>query len=54
MLRWALLFLIISIIAGVFGFGNIAGDAAWIGKVLLFLFLVLFVVSVVVGRGKKV
>jgi len=50
MLRWALAFLLIAIVAAVFGFGGIAGEAAWIAKVLLFVFLILFVVSLVFGR----
>ena len=36
MVGWALMFFIIALIAAFFGFGGIAGDAAWIGKVLLF------------------
>ncbi len=54
MLRWALAFLIMALIAGVLGFGNLAGDFSVIGKVLLLVFLVLFVVSLVVGRGRVV
>ena len=50
MLRWALLFFIVAIVAAVFGFGGIAGEAAWIGKVLLFVFLIMAVVSLVLGR----
>jgi uncharacterized membrane protein YtjA (UPF0391 family) len=50
MLRWALLFFIVAIIAAVFGFGGIAGEAAWIGKILLVVFLILAVVSLVMGR----
>lgn len=50
MLRWAILFFIIALIAAVFGFGGVAGDAAWIGKVLLVVFLILAVASVVLGR----
>ncbi len=50
MLRWAILFLIISLIAAVFGFGGIAADAAWFAKILFFVFIVLFVVSLVLGR----
>jgi uncharacterized membrane protein YtjA (UPF0391 family) len=50
MLRWALLFFIIAIVAAVFGFGGIAGDAAWIGKILLVVFLILAIVSLVMGR----
>lgn len=50
MVRWAILFFIVAIIAAVFGFGGLAGDAAWIGKVLLVVFLILAVVSMVLGR----
>jgi uncharacterized membrane protein YtjA (UPF0391 family) len=50
MLRWAVAFLLIAIVAAVFGFGGIAGDAAWIAKILLVVFLILFVLSFVMGR----
>lgn len=50
MLRWALLFLVVAIIASIFGFTNIAADAAWIAKILCFVFLVLFVVALILGR----
>jgi uncharacterized membrane protein YtjA (UPF0391 family) len=49
MLRWALLFLVVAIIAAVFGFTGIALDAAWIAKVLFVVFLILFLVSLVFG-----
>jgi uncharacterized membrane protein YtjA (UPF0391 family) len=52
MLRWALIFLVVAIVAAVFGFGGIAEDAAWIAKILCFVFLIFFVVSLVMGRGK--
>ena len=54
MLRWALIFFIVAIIAAVFGFGGIAAGAVDIAKILFFLFLILFVVSLVMGlvRGK--
>lgn len=52
MLRYAIIFFVIAIIAAVFGFGGIAGDAAWIGKLLLVVFLILTVVSFIFGRGK--
>ena len=42
--------ILMQIVAAVFGFSGIAGDAAWIGKILLFIFLVLFVVSLIMGR----
>jgi uncharacterized membrane protein YtjA (UPF0391 family) len=49
MLRWALLFLIVAIIAAVFGFTGIALEAAWIAKVLFVVFLILFLISLVFG-----
>ena len=50
MLSYAILFLIIALIAGVLGFGFIAGTAATIAKVLFFVFIVLFVASLLRGR----
>ncbi len=50
MLNWAITFLVIALIAAVFGFGGIAGTAAGMAKVLFFVFLVLFLVSFVVPR----
>ena len=50
MIRWAILFAILALVAGVLGFGNMAGDFAYISKILLFVFLVLFVVSLLFGR----
>ena len=55
MLRWALGFFIIAIIAAVLGFGGIAAGASDIARVLFFFFLVFFVVSLVWGlaTGRK-
>mgnify|MGYP002623825878 CR=1 FL=1 len=50
MLSWAVLFLVVALIAGVLGFGVVAGTAAWIAKVLFVLFLVPFVGSLRTGR----
>lgn len=49
MLRWTVIFLIIAIIAAVFGFGGIAAGAASIAKVLFFIFIILFIVSLIFG-----
>jgi uncharacterized membrane protein YtjA (UPF0391 family) len=49
MLSWALTFLIIALIAAVFGFGGIYVAAAGIAKILFFVFVVLFVISLVTG-----
>jgi len=54
MLRWALAFFIVAIIAGVFGFAGIADSAAGIGRVLFFVFVVLAVVSFFFGRRVSV
>jgi uncharacterized membrane protein YtjA (UPF0391 family) len=55
MLGWAVVFLIIALVAAVFGFGDIAAASAGIAKLLFFIFLVLFVISLIFGwRGKRV
>jgi uncharacterized membrane protein YtjA (UPF0391 family) len=55
MLYWALVFLVVSIIAAVLGFGGIAVASAGIAKILFFIFLVLFVITLVahLGRGRS-
>jgi uncharacterized membrane protein YtjA (UPF0391 family) len=50
MLTYALIFLFVAMIAGVLGFGVIAGTAASIAKILFVIFLVLFVISLLRGR----
>ena len=44
LLKWALIFFVLAAIAGLFGFTNLATGAADIGKVLFFIFLVVFAV----------
>jgi uncharacterized membrane protein YtjA (UPF0391 family) len=50
MLRWALIFLIIALIAGAFGFFATAGLATSIAKILFFVFLAVFIISLISGR----
>ena len=50
MLRWAILFLVIALVAGLFGFTSIAGLAYDAGKLVFVIFLILFVVALVLGR----
>ncbi len=50
MLSWAVTFLVIALIAGVLGFGDIAGAAVGIAKILFVVFLVLFVIFLIMGR----
>ena len=52
MLSWSLSFLIVAILAGLFGFWGVAGTATDIAKVLFFFFLIAFVVSLVLGRRR--
>jgi uncharacterized membrane protein YtjA (UPF0391 family) len=49
MLRYAAIFFVIAIVAALFGFGVIASGAAEIAKILFFVFVVLFVVSLIAG-----
>jgi len=49
MLRWAIFFAIISLVAGLFGFTGIAHGAADIARILFGIFVVLFVVFLVLG-----
>ena len=53
MLRWALAFFVIALIAAVFGFLGIATAAVSIARVLFFVFLVLFLVSLVGGLLRR-
>ena len=45
MLRWALIFFVVALLAAVLGFTGIAAAAAGVAKVLFFLFIVLFLVT---------
>lgn len=53
MLHYAVVFFVIAIIAALFGFGGIAAGAAEIAKILFFIFLALFVASVLVGLVRR-
>lgn len=46
-LAWALIFLIVAIVAGLFGFGLVAGASLVIAKWLAIIFVILFVISVI-------
>ena len=49
MLYWALVFLVVALVAGLLGFTGIYVAAAGIAKILFFVFLVLFIVSLLFG-----
>jgi uncharacterized membrane protein YtjA (UPF0391 family) len=53
MLYYAVVFFIIAIVAGLFGFGGIAAGASSIAQVLFFIFVVLFLVSLVTGLIRR-
>jgi uncharacterized membrane protein YtjA (UPF0391 family) len=55
MLKWAVIFLIIALVAGIFGYTDIASASADIAKILFGIFLVLFLGAVFIGvfLGKK-
>lgn len=55
MLSWAVVFLVVALIAAVLGFGGLAGTAVGIAKLLFFVFLAIFVISLIIGlaRGRR-
>jgi uncharacterized membrane protein YtjA (UPF0391 family) len=53
MLYWTLVFLVVALIAGALGFGVIGGMAYTAAKILFFIFLVLFIVSLVTGAVRR-
>lgn len=52
MLHYAVVFLVIALIAAVFGFGGIAASAVGIAKILFIVFLILAVAAFLFGRGR--
>ena len=55
MLYWSVVFLVIALVAALFGFGGIAASAAGIAKILFFVFVVAFAISgiMTLARGGK-
>jgi uncharacterized membrane protein YtjA (UPF0391 family) len=49
LLRWALLFLVVAVIAAIFGFGGVAEGAADIAKVLFYIFLAICAILLIAG-----
>ena len=54
MISWAISFLVVALIAAVFGFGGITGVAIELAKIVFFVAIILFLISAVVGivRGR--
>jgi uncharacterized membrane protein YtjA (UPF0391 family) len=53
MLRYAVIFFIIAIIAAFFGFGGIASGATEIAKILFFIFIVIFLATLLLGVFRR-
>lgn len=49
MLKWALIFLVLGLIAGALGFTGVAGASIAIAKFLFFIFIAIFVILLVLG-----
>lgn len=56
LLKWALIFFVVALIAAAFGFTGIAAGAESIAKILFYLFLGIFIVLLIAGIivGRKV
>ena len=52
MLQWALVFLVLGLVAALLGFTSIAGASIGIAKILFFVFLAIFAVMLIVGLGR--
>ncbi|MGK9167393.1 DUF1328 domain-containing protein [Inquilinus limosus] len=53
MLHWAVVFLIIALVAALFGFGGVAGTAMAGAKILFWVALVIFVITLVAGLMRR-
>ena len=53
MLNWALMFFVVALLAAILGFTGIALAAAGVAKILFYLFLVLFLISLIGGLTKR-
>ncbi|MHA1518466.1 MAG: DUF1328 domain-containing protein [Alphaproteobacteria bacterium] len=47
MLHWAIIFAVVALVAGVLGFGVVASAAGGIARILFFIFLVVFLVTLI-------
>ena len=53
LLYWAIVFLIIAIVAALFGFGGVAGTAMAGAKILFWIAIILFVISLIFGFMRR-
>lgn len=54
MLRWSLVFLVLALVAAGLGFTAVAGAAAGIAQMLFWIFLVVFLITLFLGRRATV
>ncbi|QBY31098.1 DUF1328 domain-containing protein [Citrobacter rodentium] len=52
MFRWGIIFLVIALIAAALGFGGLAGTAAGAAKIVFVVGIILFLVSLFMGRKR--
>ncbi len=52
LLHWTLILLVVALIFGALGFGGFAAAFASVAKILFFVFVVLFIISLFYGRGR--
>ncbi len=53
MLYWALMFLVVALVAAIFGFGGIASTATGIAQILFVIALIMFLVSLAAGFMRR-
>ena len=53
MFRWAIVFLIVTFVAGIFAFAGLLIAAAAVAKLVFYLFLVLFLLALIAGLLRK-
>jgi uncharacterized membrane protein YtjA (UPF0391 family) len=54
MLAWAMIFLLVALIAGAFGFVGVASAADGAARLMFFVFLMLFALALVTGAGREI
>lgn len=53
LLHWALLFLLVAIVAAIFGFGGLAGAATGIARILFWIAIIMAIVSVIANAMRR-
>ena len=54
MLAWAMLFLLVALVAGAFGFAGGPSHADGTARLMFFVFLMLFALALVTGVGREI